>query len=100
MVLMLDINSVEFYTIAFVVAMALVGLLMGRTEKKPPSTYIFQLLTMPSSSCASRCWTADVCVCPARVCLSALKKLSIWFSPSGTSSAPLLRKRACVGADR
>lgn len=50
MVLMLDINSVEFYTIAFVVAMALVGLLMGRTEKKPPSTYIFQLLTMPSSS--------------------------------------------------
>ena len=50
MVLMLDINSVEFYTIAFVVAMALVGLLMGRTEKKPPSTYIFQLLTTPSSS--------------------------------------------------
>ena len=29
----MDINSVEFYTLAFVVAMALVALLMGRTEK-------------------------------------------------------------------
>lgn len=46
----MDINSVEFYTIAFVVAMALVALLMGRTEKKPPSTYIFQLLTTPTDS--------------------------------------------------
>ena len=43
----MDINSVEFYTIAFVVAMALVALLMGRTEKKPPSTYIVQLMTSP-----------------------------------------------------
>lgn len=46
----MDINSIEFYTIAFVVAMALVALLMGRTEKKPPSTYIFQLLTIPADS--------------------------------------------------
>lgn len=43
----MDINSVEFYTIAFVVAMALVALLMGRTEKKPPSTYIIPLVTSP-----------------------------------------------------
>ena len=43
----MDITSPEFYTIAFVVAMALVALLMGRTEKKPPSTYIMQLLTAP-----------------------------------------------------
>ena len=43
----MDITSPEFYTIAFVVAMALVALLMGRTEKKPPSTYIVQLLTAP-----------------------------------------------------
>lgn len=41
----MDINSVEFYTLAFVVAMALVALLMGRTEKRPPSTYIVQLDT-------------------------------------------------------
>lgn len=39
----MDINSVEFYTLAFVVAMALIALLMGRSEKKPPSTYIVQL---------------------------------------------------------
>ena len=42
----MDITSVEFYTLAFVVAMALVALLMGRTEKKPPSTYIVQLDTI------------------------------------------------------
>ena len=41
----MDINSIEFYTLAFVVAMALVALLMGRTEKDPPSTYIAQLAT-------------------------------------------------------
>ena len=41
----MDINSVEFYTIAFVVAMALIALLMGRSEKQPPSTYIIQLAT-------------------------------------------------------
>ena len=47
---MIDLNSPEFYTIAFVVAMALVALLMGRTEKKPPSTYIFQLVTSPDDN--------------------------------------------------
>ncbi len=44
----MDVNSVEFYTLAFVVAMTLVGLLMSRSEKKPPSTHIVQLLTTPS----------------------------------------------------
>ena len=43
----MDINSPEFYTLAFVVAMALVALLMGRREKRPPSTYIEQLHTAP-----------------------------------------------------
>lgn len=43
----MDITSVEFYTIAFVVAMALVALLMGKKEKQPPSTYIVQLATSP-----------------------------------------------------
>ncbi|MBQ9555537.1 MAG: hypothetical protein IJV05_04870 [Muribaculaceae bacterium] len=43
----MDLNSPEFYTLAFVVAMALVGLLMGRVEKKPPSTYIVPLTTAP-----------------------------------------------------
>lgn len=41
----MDITSVEFYTLAFVVAMALVGLLMGRREKNAPSTYIVPLVT-------------------------------------------------------
>lgn len=41
----MDINSPEFYTLAFVVAMALVALLMGRREKQPPSTHIVQLHT-------------------------------------------------------
>lgn len=44
----MDVNSVEFYTIAFVVAMSLIGLLMSRSEKKPPSTHIVQLLTSPA----------------------------------------------------
>ena len=44
---MIDINSPEFYTIAFVVAMALIALLMGRREKQPPSTHIVQLSTVP-----------------------------------------------------
>ena len=43
----MDITSPEFYAIAFVVAMALVALLMGRSEKKPASTHIVQLLTTP-----------------------------------------------------
>lgn len=43
----MDLNSPEFYTIAFVVAMALVALLMGHREKQPPSTHIVQLTTTP-----------------------------------------------------
>lgn len=45
---MMDLNSPEFYTLAFVVAMFLVALLMGRREKQPPCTYIVQLTTSPS----------------------------------------------------
>ena len=45
----MDLNSPEFYTIAFVVAMALVALLMGKREKRPPSTYIVQLTTTPAT---------------------------------------------------
>ena len=44
----MDLNSPEFYTIAFVVAMALLALLLGRREKLPPSTYIVQLFTSPA----------------------------------------------------
>jgi hypothetical protein len=46
----MDLNSPEFYTIAFVVFMGLIALLMGRTEKKPPSTYIVQLATTAAES--------------------------------------------------
>jgi len=46
----MDLNSPEFYTIAFVVAMALVALLMGKREKRPPSTYILQLATTPGEA--------------------------------------------------
>lgn len=43
----MDLNSPEFYTLAFVVAMALVALLMGRNEKNPPSTHIVPLAVTP-----------------------------------------------------
>ena len=49
----MDLNSPEFYTIAFVVAMALVALLMGRREKQPPSTYIVQLQTVAADDTAA-----------------------------------------------
>lgn len=42
---MIDVTSVEFYTLAFVVAMALVALLIGKRDKGTPSTHIVQLLT-------------------------------------------------------
>ena len=45
----MDLNSPEFYTIAFVVAMALIALLMGRREKGPASTHIVQLAIMPAN---------------------------------------------------
>lgn len=44
----MDLNSPEFYTLAFVVAMALVALLMGNRDKGQASTYIAQLLTTPA----------------------------------------------------
>ena len=43
----MDLNSPEFDTLAFVVAMALVALLMGQRDKGPASTHIVQLLTTP-----------------------------------------------------
>lgn len=46
----MDFTSPEFYTIAFVVAMALVALLMGKVEKKPASTHIVQLGTVPDEN--------------------------------------------------
>ena len=46
----MDLNSPEFYTIAFVVAMALIALLLGHREKQPPSTHIVQLTTVPDDS--------------------------------------------------
>ena len=44
---MIDLNSPEFYTIAFVVAMAMLAFFFGHREKRPPSTYIVQLTTTP-----------------------------------------------------
>ena len=43
----MDLNSPEFYTLAFVVAMALVALLMGTRDKGQASTHIVQLITSP-----------------------------------------------------
>ena len=45
----MDVTSVEFYTLAFVVAMALVALLIGKRDKGTPSTHIEQLLTTAGS---------------------------------------------------
>ena len=56
----MDINSVEFYTLAFVVAMTLIGLLMSRSEKKPPSTHIVQLETSPAQDNAQDTLTLEV----------------------------------------
>ncbi len=46
----MDLNSPEFYTIAFVVAIALVALLIGHREKGPSSTYIMQMPTVPDEN--------------------------------------------------
>ena len=43
----MDLNSPEFYTLAFVVAMALVAMLMGTRDNGQASTHIFQLMTSP-----------------------------------------------------
>lgn len=43
----MDITSVEFFTLAFVVAMAIVAMLIGRRERGIPSTHILQLITEP-----------------------------------------------------
>lgn len=56
----MDINSVEFYTIAFVVAMSLIGWLMSRSEKKPPSTHIVQLETVPAQDDALDTLTMEI----------------------------------------
>ena len=45
----MDLHSPEFYTLAFVVAMALVALLLGQREKQPPSTYIVPLTVEPAA---------------------------------------------------
>lgn len=42
----MDFNSPEFYTLAFVVAMALVAMLMGKRDRALPSTHIVQLATI------------------------------------------------------
>ena len=41
----MDVHSVEFYTLAFVAAMAVAALLLRTRNKGIPSTYIVQLLT-------------------------------------------------------
>ena len=56
----MDVNSVEFYTLAFVVAMTLIGMLMSRSEKKPPSTHIVQLDTAPAKDDAQDTLTMEV----------------------------------------
>lgn len=45
----MDVTSIEFYTLAFVVAMALVAFLIGSFDKEQPSTYILQLSTEAAS---------------------------------------------------
>ena len=43
----MDFTSVEFFTLAFVVAMAVVAMMIGRRDRGTPSTHIVQLATMP-----------------------------------------------------
>ena len=49
----MDLNSPEFYTIAFVVAMALVALLMGHREKGPASTHRCGCVIWVAARCSS-----------------------------------------------
>jgi len=44
----MDVGSIEFYTVAFIVAMALVGYFMSRGEKPHASTRVVQLETAPA----------------------------------------------------
>ncbi|MBR1881885.1 MAG: hypothetical protein IJ808_02545 [Muribaculaceae bacterium] len=46
----MDVHSVEFYVIAFVVAMALLTLLMGQRERGPATTQIDALTLLPARS--------------------------------------------------
>ena len=43
----MDFTSVEFFTLAFVVAMAVVAMMIGRRERGTPSTHIVQMITSP-----------------------------------------------------
>lgn len=43
-------TSTEFYCLAMVVAIALIGLLMGQSPQKPAETYITQLFTTVATS--------------------------------------------------
>ena len=55
----MDITSVEFFTLAFVVAMAIVAMMIGRRERGIPSTHILQLITEPDSGATA---DAEDCV--------------------------------------
>ena len=46
---MIDLNSPEFYTIAFVVAMAIVAFMLGHREKQPPSINL--VITIQEEKC-------------------------------------------------
>ena len=43
----MDVNSPEFYTLAFVIIMVLLMMFLSHREKGPASTYILQLATTP-----------------------------------------------------
>ena len=55
----MDITSVEFFTLAFVVAMAIVAMMIGRRERGIPSTHILQLITEPDGGATA---DAEDCV--------------------------------------
>ena len=75
----MDITSVEFFTLAFVVAMAIVALMIGRRERGMPSTHILQLITEPDDGGAD---TEDT------VCLERLDNGRVRIRRTGLTLVP------------
>ena len=71
-------TSTEFYCLAMVVAIALIGLLMGQSPPKPAETYITQLFT----TVAHHGDDADM------VTLSVMPDRTVLIARSGIIGAP------------
>ncbi len=80
---MIDVNSIEFYSIALLVAVALIGLIFGEKPHRPAATDIVQLvLKWPQTAVAS----PDEM--PSAVTLTAMPDGQVRLSRTGLSLRP------------